>query len=177
VPSDPVAPVRVVSLVRHACAGVKDDWDGSDLERPLDDAGRVQAEELAQQLGRRRVRRLASSPARRCIDTLSPLSRLSGCDVEVDDHLAKDAEPESAVARVRAAPDRSVLCTHGELLEHVLDAVRDDAATIHSERPDDDWLLLKGAIWELDVADDRFVALRHHVPVPVWSCPAHRFTD
>jgi hypothetical protein len=63
------------------------------------------------------------------------------------------------------------------VLEHVLDAVRNDDATIHAERSDDDWLLLKGAIWDLEVADGRFVALRHQVPVPVWSCPAHRFTD
>jgi 8-oxo-dGTP diphosphatase len=65
-------------LVRHASAGDRDEWDGDDRGRPLDDRGRKQAEELVERLAPYAIEAILSSPARRCVDTVEQLARARG---------------------------------------------------------------------------------------------------
>ena len=51
-------------LVRHASAGDRTTWEGDDRERPLDDRGRRDAEELVEQLGSFDVQAILTSPYR-----------------------------------------------------------------------------------------------------------------
>ena len=57
-------------LVRHAKAGNRFDWDGEDVDRPLSTAGRRQAAGLVDELAPYSVKRVLSSPFRRCVETV-----------------------------------------------------------------------------------------------------------
>ena len=67
-----------VMLVRHARAVSKREWAGPDLLRPLDDVGERQAMGLVDTLAETPIRRLGSSPALRCVQTLEPLASHHG---------------------------------------------------------------------------------------------------
>jgi 8-oxo-dGTP pyrophosphatase MutT (NUDIX family) len=105
---------RPLLLVRHASAGNRDAWQGDDRLRPLDAAGRVQAERLVEVLAGHRLERVCSSPYLRCVQTVEPL----GLPVQPRDELAEGADL-TALARV-AAEGTGVLCVHGDVLEELL---------------------------------------------------------
>lgn len=104
-----------VVLLRHASAGHRDDWEGDDLLRPLDEKGWKQARKLARELRRLGVTRALSSPYVRCVQTLEPL----GLVVEHDERLAEGAPPQAA-RTLLASLDDAVACTHGDIVEGVL---------------------------------------------------------
>lgn len=150
-------------VVRHACAGHKDDWDGPDDDRPLDDVGLQQAEALADVLGGTPTA-LWSSPTTRCVDTLLPISRASGLPVQADPAL-RGPGGDALVARIDdPATDGALLCTHGEVMQHALDALRSRGA-LTCELSDEE-LLLKGAAWRLDPQPDGSLTLELRAPVP-----------
>jgi 8-oxo-(d)GTP phosphatase len=103
-------------LVRHAWAGHADGWDGDDDLRPLDERGREQARALVPLLEPYDVQRILSSPATRCVDTVVPLARTRGLDLELRDelHFARhDSEGVDLVRGLAGVP--AVLCGHGGL--------------------------------------------------------------
>jgi phosphohistidine phosphatase SixA len=105
-----------VVLLRHASAGDRDHWQGDDRLRPLDKKGRKQAEELAPQLRALGVKRAVSSPFVRCVQTLEPL----GLPIETDDRLAEGATRHEVHELLESLED-AVACTHGDIVELVLD--------------------------------------------------------
>ncbi|MCU1375280.1 MAG: putative mutator mutT1 protein [Actinomycetia bacterium] len=159
----------LVRVVRHACAGSRDEWEGDDLDRPLDPVGRLQAEALAEQFGREPAGRLLSSPARRCVETLAPLAARWELPIVVDEALATDAGADRFLELVTdQAFDRDLLCTHGEVMEAALGRL--DPAVVRADRAD---LLGKGTVWELTVIDGAITALRHVVPSGLRRCEHH----
>ncbi len=113
-----------VLLVRHAEAGDRHRWDGPDEARPLSDEGRAQAERLVDVLAGHLVDRILSSRYLRCTETVAPLAAARGLAVEESDELAEGQGP-AALTRVRSLlEDRdTVLCTHGDVVEEVLDGL------------------------------------------------------
>lgn len=107
-----------VVLLRHASAGDRDDWDGDDLLRPLDDRGRRQALAL-RVLAARGFARILSSPYVRCIETVEPLAATLAIAIDVDARLAEGAEPDEALALLSEL-DGGVACTHGDVVEALL---------------------------------------------------------
>lgn len=105
-------------LLRHAAAGDREHWDGDDFDRPLDARGRRQAAELVELLRPLGVRRVVSSPYVRCLETVRPLAATLGLPLESDDRLAEGAGA-SAVELLRE--DGVVCCTHGDIVEALLD--------------------------------------------------------
>ncbi|HEU5243416.1 MAG TPA: phosphoglycerate mutase family protein [Gaiellaceae bacterium] len=105
-------------LLRHAAAGDREHWDGDDFVRPLDARGRRQAAELVELLRPLGVRRVVSSPYVRCLETVRPLAATLGLPLESDDRLAEGAGA-SAVELLRE--DGVVCCTHGDIVEALLD--------------------------------------------------------
>jgi 8-oxo-dGTP diphosphatase len=103
-------------LVRHASAGDRDDWDGDDRDRPLDDRGRKQAEELVERLAPYAIEAILSSPARRCVDTVEPLARARGLELEERPELSEELQHTEGIVLVRSVAGRDVVvCGHGGL--------------------------------------------------------------
>lgn len=139
-----------VLLVRHAKAGDRGKWDGPDDLRPLTSKGVAQAESLVGVLAGYDVARVLSSPYLRCSQTVAPLASARGLVVEPSDDLA-EGEGRAGVALVRrllSEQSHTVLCTHGDVMEEVLDAlaVRRDEET------------RKGATWVLADGRARYLA-------------------
>lgn len=109
-----------VYLVRHARAGRRAEWSGDDRLRPLDERGERQAEALVSQLADRDFSRIVSSPYLRCVETVVPLARARGLEVEETGALAEGAGPEPALALLRGAEVPVVACVHGDLVEALL---------------------------------------------------------
>ena len=105
-------------LVRHASAGSREEWTGDDRERPLDERGRKQARELVERLRAHKIEAIYSSPYRRCAETVEPLARARGLEVELRAELGEDRQATDGLAFVRAHANRRVaVCGHGGLEE------------------------------------------------------------
>ena len=103
-------------LIRHASAGDRDDSVGDDLARPLDARGRDQASRLRELLGDYEVVRVLSSPAVRCVQTVEPLARSRGLDIEVRDELGEEQQGEAGATLVRSlVGEQTAFCVHGGL--------------------------------------------------------------
>ena len=115
-------------LLRHASAGDRDDWDGPDLLRPLDERGRRQAAELVELLRPFGLRRILSSPYVRCVETVEPLAAALGLQVEEDERLTEGAGPS---AEELLYEDGVLACTHGDIVYDVLgDDLKKGAAAV-----------------------------------------------
>jgi 8-oxo-dGTP diphosphatase len=135
-------------LVRHAKAGEKSTWVGDDARRPLSKSGRRQAEALADRLAGEDVTALISSPALRCVDTLVPLADRMGLTVEVDDRLAEGSSLADALAALATAPDRAVLCSHGDVVTELVSALGRRGMELTSAP---DWR--KATLWVLECGE------------------------
>ena len=142
-----------IYLVRHAQAGTRHDWSGDDISRPLTREGRRQAADLVELLGDLELDVIASSPYLRCIETVAPLAARrsysdSALQLQVDQVLA-EGSPLGAIALVRsyaATHADAVLCSHGDIIPGVLDAlVRDDGLDLGPSPR-----CQKGSIWVLE---------------------------
>ena len=144
-----------VIIVRHGRAISKRQWSGPDLLRPLDDVGAQHAVGLVDTLALSTIRRLVSSPALRCVQTLEPLAQHTGLTIETSELLAADGD-----ARCRARPTRprcasnAVLCTHGEVMRPLLRQMRRRNVPIVGDPGGRGELLRKGVVWQLDIGDD-----------------------
>jgi 8-oxo-dGTP pyrophosphatase MutT (NUDIX family) len=119
--ADPVQ-TRACVLVRHASAGKRGSWAGPDGQRPLDPAGAAQAVALGPILAAYAPRSILSSGAVRCLQTVDPLSRLTGLAVTTEPLFSEDgyaADPAAAVKRFTsftAGRHPSVACSQGKAM-------------------------------------------------------------
>ncbi len=118
-----IACATMLHLVRHADAGSRQAWTGDDFQRPLDTSGRAQARAIAEALKGRPVRRILSSPAARCVDTVEPLAEALRMSVTTTRELAEGASLSDALSLIdslAAAEGDSVLCSHGDVIPGVV---------------------------------------------------------
>lgn len=115
-------------LVRHAKAVPRSRWtDPDDQLRPLDEQGRLRAEEIAPLLAAYGVRRLVSSPSVRCADTIAPYAARLGRRLRLKEGLSEEgheADPTRAAHHLRGLVQRgapAVLCSHGPVLPGLLE--------------------------------------------------------
>lgn len=144
-------------IVRHAKAGSRSEYDGDDRDRPLTNSGRKQANELALRLASVTPTVIVSSPYRRCIETVEPLAVLVNCEVRIDDVLGEVPaglpKPTSKVITLlRSLPDRSVLCSHGDVIPEVIGSLAGSGMHINGEAH---WG--KAAVWMIQRVDEWFV--------------------
>jgi len=134
-------------LVRHAKAAKRSRWTGPDWMRPLTDAGRAQAQRLAATLRDAGAKRLLSSPALRCRQTLAPLSLATGLPVEIDERLDERRDAAKAFEALAALRGESaVLCTHGEHVAALLEHLRGEGAAELEDEPRCE----KGSVWSFE---------------------------
>lgn len=131
-------------MVRHARAGDREDWKGDDRLRPLDDRGRVQADLLPQQLPVAEISRVLSSPYVRCMQTVEPLARVVGTEVEPDHGLVEGRSLRSFLDLLAALPQGSAVCGHGDMIGNLVLHLSERGVVTHELR----WP--KGSTWILD---------------------------
>jgi phosphohistidine phosphatase SixA len=143
-----------LTIVRHAYAGDKRRWRGDDLQRPLPPVGLAQAEGLAPLLLAHRVRRVLSSPALRCVQTVEPTAGRADVEIETWDELGPQGPGSWIVTTCFGDPafDDAVLCTHGEVLQPLLQ-LEDVRREARRQRLSRRQLLTKGAAWRLHITD------------------------
>lgn len=147
-------------LIRHAHAGSRKEWAGSDEERPLSAKGRRQADALVGLLDEFAPQRILSSRYVRCVQTVEPLARRFGVRIEVADELA-ERSGAAALSVVRAlAQEKVALCTHGDIIPEVLVGLADDDGLDLGPSPRQ----AKGSVWLLEASGDRFVRARYLPP-------------
>ena len=147
-------------LVRHAKAGSRSGWIGPDESRPLTRAGKEQAEAIMELLVERPVPRTLSSPYRRCVETMQPLAEKLGLPIETVVELAEGEPAWRVVELLAALPEDSVLCSHGDVIPAVIDALAARGMAVDGEP---DWR--KGVTWVLERDGDEFVRA-HALPPP-----------
>jgi 8-oxo-dGTP diphosphatase len=135
-----------IYVVRHGKAGHRETWAGDDdTQRPLTKAGRRQAEALADRLAGAGVKTLWSSPYVRCVQSLEPLADRLGLTLKADDRLAEGVDVEHTLELLREAGDGAVLCTHGDVLTDMVNALVRRGTRLTTPP---DWR--KGSVWILD---------------------------
>jgi len=134
-----------VYLVRHAQAGERAKWEGTDLDRPLSGRGKRQAKAIADRLDDERIVRLVSSPYRRCVQTLEPLGTSLGLAVETDDRLSEGASFEDTLALIDELGDGAALCSHGDVIPDTMSALVRRGVELEGEP---DWR--KATVWVID---------------------------
>jgi len=146
----------VILLVRHAVALRRHEWDGPDRYRPLSPRGREQARAICDALFGYSPPAIVSSPATRCVETVDPLAKASGVEVNVVEDLF-EGHGTDALDLVRGLHDAEggiVVCSHGDVLRELLLAftthLRDDVP------PDPPFA--KGAAWIVEDASARYAA-------------------
>lgn len=115
-----------IIVLRHGKATPRDEWEGSDAARPLAPRGRRQANVIVGPLLAFGVRRIVSSPAERCVRTITPLAAALGRRIEQTPLISQDAWEEGAsdartVVGQRVRSRRAaVLCSHGPVLPDIM---------------------------------------------------------
>jgi phosphohistidine phosphatase SixA len=131
-------------LVRHAKAGPRT-LGPDDRLRSLSRDGNEQARALVTHLIDVPVARLVSSPFVRCRQTLGPLAEATGLPIEDLPSLIEAMPFEPVLSLLSELPDHSVLCSHGDLIPDVIQALARRGMHVHGEQH---WS--KGAVWVLD---------------------------
>ena len=152
-------------LVRHAKAGKRSKWledsaNDDDRKRPLDNKGIAQAVALADRLADFAPPQLLSSPYTRCIQTLEPLGATLAISVTVDERLAEDNPFEPILELLESCPDNTVLCSHGDMIPMVVDALARRGMVVTGMRDS-----RKASVWVLE-RQNGVIARGHAWPPP-----------
>lgn len=152
-------------LVRHAKAGKRSKWledhdNNDDRKRPLDDKGNLQARALADRLTDFAPTVLLSSPFTRCMQTLQPLGTNISVNVTPDERLAEDNAFEPILELLASCPDNAVLCSHGDMIPLVIDALERRGMVVTGMRDS-----RKASVWVLE-RQDGVIARGHAWPPP-----------
>ena len=113
-------------LLRHAKALKRDDWDGDDSDRPLDNLGQLQAKRLLPQFFPYNISEVHSSDAYRCMQTVEDLTRALDLNLfialDLSEHaFSKDKEAALDYVSSLMVDHKNVLiCSHNPILPKVL---------------------------------------------------------
>jgi len=146
-----------IYLVRHARALARSEWADPDEQRPLNKAGRRQAEELVQRLSPFSFARILTSPHVRCRETVEPLARARRMPVENAEQLAENTDADDVLAFIKTLGVKpAVLCSHGDVIADLMtNLVNDGLAT------EGDLRWEKGSTWVLESDGDSFLYGRY----------------
>jgi len=147
-----------VLLIRHAEAGERSQWAGRDRDRPLTEAGRAQAERLADCLDGQPLERILTSGYVRCIETMTPVATRRNLTAGVAGWLEEGADPAEALSALLAGGSVAA-CSHGDVVSGILFELADRGVALGSSPR-----MQKGSTWVLEVTDGRVSAARYLPP-------------
>ncbi len=158
------APVHVY-LIRHVEAGERAAWkDEPDELRPVSEAGRRDADRLADALAGVGFTRLVASPYLRCVQTLEPIADAHGLDIAIAPELNEGQPAAAAEAWVfaAAADGPAALSTHGDIVQGLIGSLLDRDVPVGG---DGRVAYEKGGVWRLDVLDGRVRRMTYLEPL------------
>jgi 8-oxo-dGTP diphosphatase len=151
-----------VHLVRHAVAGSRKCSDGDDRDRPLTEPGRKQAAAISKLLMKTPLTHAYTSTHARCEQTLQPLGRALGIEIETEPSLIEAVPPEHLVNRMRTIKGRAVaMSSHGDVISGVVGMLMADGVDL-----DGGLQWEKGSIWHFDLRKGR-VTSGAYLPPPL----------
>lgn len=152
------AELTTLLLVRHAKAGSRSEWSGTDEMRPLSHNGRGQ---LAPILPLARVygaSRVYSAPLVRCVQTVEAVADDLGASVVEEELLSEKAYDGAATMRrvleIVADGGVPVLCSQGGVIPDLVSRL----AALSGLSPDRPVAAKKGSVWALFFSETRLVA-------------------
>lgn len=120
-------PTQPLVYLRHAVATKRSDFSGKDdRERPLTGKGRSQAQALIPLLAAFGIRRIHSSDAVRCLQTVKPYAAAEKVTVEQEPLFSEtgfDDKPKAAVNRLLSLADTKAalsVCSHRPVLPDIM---------------------------------------------------------
>lgn len=149
---------HTVYVVRHARAGSRSSWDGTDDRlRPLNGRGQRQSLALATTLSPL-VKTVHSSPYLRCVETVAPLATIIGADVDILDSLSEGESWQTALALIEATTGPTVFCTHGDVLGDLINALEEQGVPISG------YGIEKACTWSLTLTQGAVASARYSPP-------------
>jgi 8-oxo-dGTP diphosphatase len=115
-----------VVVLRHAKATSPSDWRGEDSSRPLTERGLTQAHGIVRTITAWKPKRLVSSTAVRCKETITPTAKALGEDVKFTKKVSQDAyengssDVRSVVGDIVRKRKSAIVCTHGPVAPAVI---------------------------------------------------------
>jgi 8-oxo-dGTP diphosphatase len=129
-----------IIALRHAKAANAFSWDGPDATRPLTDRGERQARSVAAGIAAYGPRRIITSDALRCVQTVAPLAERTGIVPKAKAEISQESpvDPRAALEeRIGKAVRKrrgTVLCSHAPIIPEIVTAVVHAADARESER-------------------------------------------
>ena len=155
-----------VLLVRHASAGDRAKWQGDDRERPLDEIGWQQAQELVRLLSRFEVQQIVSADYTRCVQTVAPFADARGFRVDEDDLFSEEGYPaheQEAIHILRKLGESlttTVVCSQGDVIPDLLTRLAlEDQVDLPDPLPKK-----KGSVWILTFDGPRLFSTEYFPP-------------
>lgn len=149
-----------IYLIRHAHAGNRHDWSGDDSQRPLSRKGQRQARAVDDLLAGRGITRVLSSPSVRCQQTVEPLARRRGVEVEVVETLDEGSAVNEAMVLLRSLLDTdAALCSHGDVIPDLVRVLDSNGTAVHGRRHP-----AKGSVYVLDVEGNKVISATYLEP-------------
>ena len=109
-------------MLRHAKALKRDEWDGDDGDRPLDQLGQRQVKRLSANFLPYALAEIHSSDAIRCLETVAPLSEITGVATVVAQDLSEYGyakDKEMAYRYIQDLLERqlpTLICSHNPVI-------------------------------------------------------------
>lgn len=125
-------------------------WEHHDRVRPLTSKGERQSLLLAELLGGEPIRRIMSSPAVRCIDTVKPLSAAIAVAIDVEESLF-----EGGQIRLPSEPGTYIICAHGDNIPDLLTRLNIDYDACQ-----------KGSVWRVELDEGSAVVRADYLAPP-----------
>lgn len=125
-----------IIALRHAKALARSEWEGPDAARPLTDRGREQAASIVGPLRAFGVRKIVTSDAVRCVQTVKPLAKVLDRKPVTTEKISQDAwedgddDLRSVIGRRVRSGKPAVLCSHGPVLPGILSEIALATGTI-----------------------------------------------
>jgi phosphohistidine phosphatase SixA len=148
-------------VVRHAKAGSRSHWTGDDRLRPLSKKGFKQAGALVEQLQPFPVSAIFSSPFLRCVQTVEPMARAHGIEIEQSPSLAEGHGLAGAMGYMGDPKlDHVLLSTHGDVVWELVE----ELVKVHVIKPGEGGFQ-KGSTWVV-VMDGGSPVRARYLPAP-----------
>lgn len=117
-------------ILRHTQATKRSDYDGADdAQRPLALRGYLQANEVVDLLNAYGIREVRSSPAMRCMETVTPFAHSISTAVHPEPGLSEEGHaghPYAAALRLGELlrhREPTILCTHRPVMSSLMDGL------------------------------------------------------